>query len=83
MVAALETYFAPFEAKGVKILGPAAAPLARLRREYRFQFVLKSPQRARAGEGAQRLFGFLRVEGNSGNGGDCGRGSGVAIVTGC
>jgi primosomal protein N' (replication factor Y) (superfamily II helicase) len=43
---ALETYFAPFEAKGVKILGPAAAPLARLRREYRFQFVLKSPQRA-------------------------------------
>ena len=43
---ALESYFAPFEAKGVKILGPAAAPLARLRREYRFQFVLKSPQRA-------------------------------------
>jgi len=43
---ALEAYFAPFEAKGVKILGPAAAPLARLRREYRFQFVLKSPQRA-------------------------------------
>ena len=43
---ALENYFAPFEAKGVKILGPAAAPLARLRREYRFQFVLKSPQRA-------------------------------------
>ena len=43
---ALESYFAPFETKGVKILGPAAAPLARLRREYRFQFVLKSPQRA-------------------------------------
>jgi primosomal protein N' (replication factor Y) len=43
---ALESYFAPFEAKGVKVLGPAAAPLARLRRDYRFQFVLKSPQRA-------------------------------------
>ena len=42
----IESYFAPFETKGVKILGPAAAPLARLRREYRFQFVLKSPQRA-------------------------------------
>jgi primosomal protein N' (replication factor Y) len=43
---ALAAYFAPFENRGVKILGPAAAPLARLRREYRFQFVLKSPQRA-------------------------------------
>jgi primosomal protein N' (replication factor Y) (superfamily II helicase) len=43
---ALAGYFAPFEKRGVKILGPAAAPLARLRREYRFQFVLKSPQRA-------------------------------------
>jgi primosomal protein N' (replication factor Y) len=43
---ALASYFAPFENRGVKILGPAAAPLARLRREYRFQFVLKSPQRA-------------------------------------
>jgi primosomal protein N' (replication factor Y) (superfamily II helicase) len=43
---ALASYFAPFEDRGVKILGPAAAPLARLRREYRFQFVLKSPQRA-------------------------------------
>jgi primosomal protein N' (replication factor Y) len=43
---ALADYFAPFENRGVKILGPAAAPLARLRREYRFQFVLKSPQRS-------------------------------------
>ena len=42
----LATHFAPFEKRGVKILGPAAAPLARLRREYRFQFVLKSPQRS-------------------------------------
>jgi primosomal protein N' (replication factor Y) (superfamily II helicase) len=43
---ALASYFAPFEERGVKILGPAAAPLARLRREYRFQLVLKSPQRS-------------------------------------
>jgi primosomal protein N' (replication factor Y) len=43
---ALETYFAPFEKRGVKVLGPAAAPLARLRKEYRFQFLLKSPQRS-------------------------------------
>jgi primosomal protein N' (replication factor Y) (superfamily II helicase) len=43
---ALAGYFAPFEERGVKILGPATAPLARLRKEYRFQFVLKSPHRA-------------------------------------
>src|SRR5580698_310719 len=43
---ALQTYFAPFEQRGVKVLGPAAAPLARLRKEYRFQFLLKSPQRS-------------------------------------
>jgi primosomal protein N' (replication factor Y) len=27
-------------------LGPAAAPLAKLKREFRFQFLLKSPKRA-------------------------------------
>jgi primosomal protein N' (replication factor Y) len=43
---ALASYFAPFEGRGVKVLGPAAAPLARLRTEYRFQFVLKSPHRS-------------------------------------
>jgi primosomal protein N' (replication factor Y) len=43
---ALAVYFAPYENRGVKILGPAAAPLARLRQEYRFQFLLKSPQRS-------------------------------------
>jgi primosomal protein N' (replication factor Y) (superfamily II helicase) len=53
---ALAGYFAPFENRGVKILGPAAAPLARLRQEYRFQFVLKSPQRSAL---AQALSGCL------------------------
>jgi primosomal protein N' (replication factor Y) len=42
----LATYLSPFEDRGIKVLGPAAAPLARLRREYRFQFVLKSPHRS-------------------------------------
>jgi len=46
---ALAGYFAPYEKRGVKILGPAAAPLARLRRDYRFQFVLKSPERGALG----------------------------------
>jgi len=47
---ALAACFEPFEKRGVKILGPAAAPLARLRRDYRFQFVLKSPQRGTLGK---------------------------------
>jgi primosomal protein N' (replication factor Y) (superfamily II helicase) len=41
----LGEYFAPHEAMGIKVLGPAAAPLARLKSEYRFQFLLKSPKR--------------------------------------
>jgi primosomal protein N' (replication factor Y) len=53
---ALETYFAPFENRGVKILGPAAAPLARLRKDYRFQLVLKSLRRSAL---AQALSGAL------------------------
>ena len=39
-------FLEPMEARGVKVLGPAAAPLARLKREYRFQFLLKSPRRS-------------------------------------
>jgi primosomal protein N' (replication factor Y) len=44
---ALDGYFARIaESAGVKVLGPAAAPLARIKQEYRFQFLLKSPRRA-------------------------------------
>ena len=42
----LSEYFAPHDGKGVRILGPAAAPLARLKKEHRFQFLLKSPKRS-------------------------------------
>jgi primosomal protein N' (replication factor Y) (superfamily II helicase) len=50
--------FAPYEERGVKVLGPAAAPLARLRNEYRFQFVLKSPNRAALGKALQTALDF-------------------------
>lgn len=42
----LDGFLRPREAQGLKVLGPAAAPLARLKREYRFQFLLKSPKRS-------------------------------------
>jgi primosomal protein N' (replication factor Y) len=33
--------------EGVRVLGPAAAPILRLKRDYRYHFVLKSPSRER------------------------------------
>jgi primosomal protein N' (replication factor Y) len=42
----LGEFFAPHDGKGVKVLGPAAAPLARIKKEHRFQFLLKSPKRS-------------------------------------
>jgi len=42
----LSEYFSPHDGEKVRILGPAAAPLARLNREHRFQFLLKSPKRS-------------------------------------
>jgi primosomal protein N' (replication factor Y) len=54
----LASVFAPYERHGVKILGPAAAPLARLRQEFRFQFVLKSVNRAALGKALQSALDF-------------------------
>ena len=42
----LSEYFSPQDGRNVRILGPAAAPLARLKKEHRFQFLLKSPKRS-------------------------------------
>jgi len=41
----LSEYFSPQDGKGVRILGPASAPLARLKKEHRFQFLLKSARK--------------------------------------
>jgi primosomal protein N' (replication factor Y) len=42
----LSEYFSPSDGKAARILGPATAPLARLKTEHRFQFLLKSPKRS-------------------------------------
>ncbi len=42
----IETFFGSQKMPQIKILGPAAAPLARLKGEYRFHFLLKSSRRA-------------------------------------
>jgi primosomal protein N' (replication factor Y) (superfamily II helicase) len=42
----ISEYFAPTDGKTLRVLGPATAPLARLKTEHRFQFLLKSPHRS-------------------------------------
>jgi primosomal protein N' (replication factor Y) len=41
----LSEYFSPQDGKGLRVMGPASAPLARLKKEHRFQFLLKSTRR--------------------------------------
>ena len=54
----LSAFLTPQESRGVKVLGPAAAPLARLKREYRFQFILKAPKRAQLTRAVSELLAF-------------------------
>jgi primosomal protein N' (replication factor Y) (superfamily II helicase) len=42
----LSEYFASHNEKGVRILGPGSAPLAKLKKEHRYQFLLKSPRKS-------------------------------------
>jgi len=41
----LGKWFDSIRHEGVRVLGPAAAPITRLKRDYRYHFVLKSPSR--------------------------------------
>jgi primosomal protein N' (replication factor Y) len=41
----LGNWFVKTRHEGVRVLGPAAAPILRLKRDYRYHFVLKSPSR--------------------------------------
>jgi primosomal protein N' (replication factor Y) len=48
--------------EGVRVLGPAAAAMVRLKNEYRYQMLLKSASRKRLNEVLQRLRGFALEE---------------------
>ena len=41
----LGRWFEKTRHEGVRVLGPAAAPIERLKRDYRYHFILKSPSR--------------------------------------
>jgi primosomal protein N' (replication factor Y) len=47
----------------VRVLGPAAAPIVRLKRIYRFHFVLKAERRDTLGRTLQRLLGYADATG--------------------
>jgi len=48
--------------EGVKILGPAAASLARLKNEYRYQMLIKTSSRKRLNEIVSQVRGFAAAE---------------------
>ena len=43
---------------GVRVLGPAAAPILRLKRDYRYHFVLKSPSRERLNTALRAMLAY-------------------------
>ncbi|MBK9166695.1 MAG: primosomal protein N' [Bryobacterales bacterium] len=47
-------------AEGVRILGPAEAPVLRVKQDYRYQMLIKSPSRARLGDLMRQAQGFAR-----------------------
>jgi primosomal protein N' (replication factor Y) len=47
---------------GVRVLGPAAAPISKLKRIYRFHFILKAQQRKALGDCLQALLAFAAEE---------------------
>jgi primosomal protein N' (replication factor Y) len=50
----LGRWFEKTRHEGIRVLGPAAAPITRLKRDYRYHFILKSPSR-------EKMNTFLRV----------------------
>ena len=68
--------------EGVRVLGPAPAPIMRLKRDYRYHFVLKSPSREKSQHNFARHAGLRRAEKDSAHPGDRRRGCAVVDVRG-
>jgi primosomal protein N' (replication factor Y) len=61
--AALGRWFQQTRLEGVRVLGPAAAPIVRLKRIYRYHFVLKAEKRQVLGETLRRMLGYAETQG--------------------
>jgi primosomal protein N' (replication factor Y) len=47
---------------GIRVLGPAPAPILRLKRDYRYHFVLKSPSREKLNGLLRRMLAYAAAE---------------------
>ncbi len=48
--------------EGVRVLGPSAAPIMRLKRDYRYHFILKAASREKLNASLRRMLGFADGE---------------------
>src|SRR3954465_7945798 len=58
----LGRWFEGNKVKGLRVLGPAAAPIVRLKRDYRYHFVLKSDSRKKLNELLRAMLGHAAGE---------------------
>ena len=54
----LGNWFEKNKAQGLRVMGPASAPILRLKRDYRYHFVLKSETRRSLNESLRAMLGF-------------------------
>ena len=62
MATSLGRWLAKHKPEGVRVLGPAPAPNARLKRIYRYHMVLKADRREQLGAALRALLGFMDAE---------------------
>ena len=58
----LQEFFSRERLPDLRVLGPAPAPLARLKKDYRFQFLLKSPDRRALQEALRAAVAYARQQ---------------------
>jgi primosomal protein N' (replication factor Y) (superfamily II helicase) len=58
----LGKWFEQTRHEGVRVLGPAAAPILRLKRDYRYHFVLKSPSREKLNTTLRAMLTYAAVQ---------------------
>ena len=78
----LGKWFETTRHEGVRVLGPAAAPILRLKRDYRYHFVLKSPSREKLNTTLRAMLAYAAKAENSAHTSDCGCGRAVVDVIG-
>ena len=58
----LGRWFEKTRQEGVRVLGPAVAPILRLKRDYRYHFILKSPSREKLNGTLRAMLAFVARE---------------------